>query len=121
MPVIEVTLSIKQDGVEVFGQPLRRRVELAEGTGAFAYTQASGSSYVAMPPSQLAELDFLVIRPNQVSSVRLNNQSDAGITLNAQGLLLLIDCVLNSGTATNAKVQTNSGSTTTIRGILGGP
>ena len=120
MPTLELTVLLKLDGVEVSGFPLVHR-EAVDSVQPFEYQKATGGGYVALPTNQLATLHALVVRSlDQPVTVRLNGQSDAGVSLAAGGLLLVFDGTLNAGVATNATVQNASGSTTTVQGVGGG-
>ena len=62
-----------------------------------------------------------IITANQQLTFRLDGQSDAGIVLNAGGLIALFNVDIDAGAgSSNASVNNNSGSTATITGIAGG-
>ena len=119
MPVIEVVVSIMQDGVEIFGHPIQRRVAVDEATGTFTTTMAASASYVALPPSVMAEVDMLVIQADKQVTVRLDAQTDKGIILQPEGLLLILDGYIVAGAGTNIKLFNNSVETN-VRGVVGG-
>lgn len=120
MPVIEVIVSIKQDGVEIFSTPLHRRVTVAEASGPFISTMLASASYVALPPSVLGEVDMLLIQPIETqTTVRLDAQTDKGIIIQPGGILLLLDGYIVAGTSTNVKLFNNNVDVN-IRGIVGG-
>src|ERR1043166_424563 len=122
MPVFEITLSIKRDNVEVFGAPLRRRLEVDEAIGPMEYEQAPGGGYVVVPgPSALDEINGLIMRAvDYALTVRLDAQSDAGIVLNAGGVLVIFDADIDAGASLNVKVDNSSGSTASAKVLAGG-
>jgi hypothetical protein len=122
MPVFEITLSIKRDNVEVFGAPLRRRLEVDEAIGPMEYEQATGGGYVVVPgTSALDEINVLILRAvDYALTVRLDAQSDAGIVLNAGGVLVIFDADIDAGASLNVKVDNSSGSTASAKVLAGG-
>ncbi len=119
MPVYEVTVQIKKDGEPVSGFPVTRRLETAEGQS-FDHEKVSGGGYVALPTGEMDELNLFLVRADQQVTIRLDGQTDAGIVLNAGGLLLIVDADIDAGDSTNATVDNSSGSTANIKGLAGG-
>lgn len=119
MPNIKITIDCEIDGRRVPGYPLSRRVETDE-TQQFDVTRATGGGYVATPTSDLASLKALILRSDVAVTLRLDGQSDAGIELNAGGIIAIIDCTINAGASTNATVSNASGGDAQIEGIAAG-
>lgn len=120
MPVFELTLSLKQNGVEVFGTPIRRRLEVDESTGVVEYEKATGGGYAALPTSIMDELNLLVVRTDKAVTLRLDGQSDAGLALQAGGLVIIVDADIDAGATTNVTVDNSSGDTALIKVLAGG-
>lgn len=120
VPIYEITVSVKQNGVEVFGAPVRRRLEVDEGLGPIRYERATGGGYVSLPITVLDEVQFLLVRTDQQVTLRLDAQSDAGLVLNAGALLLILDADMDAGASTNATLDNSSGNTANIDVIAGG-
>lgn len=116
---LEINITIKRDGKLLAGYPLYRRVQVDE-IQAFSTEQVSGGGYIALPTSLLDTLQALVLSPSRQVSVRFNNQSDAGVLVNAGGLLILLDATVASGAATNATISNASGATALLEGFAGG-
>jgi len=120
---LKIVLSVEKDGVPVAGFPFVRRLVVDE-LQEFAYEQANHGDAVtfsAVPADQLGEIQVLVLRSDKLVTLRLDGQSDAGIVVNAGGLVLLVDADVDAGAgASNAKLNNNSGATATIRGLAGG-
>lgn len=120
MPTLEATLLLKQDGVDVPGFPVTRRL--------FVVTTESDNDGTLPPDAAFHPFGGLAPTQNvsfiqtldQAVTVRLNGQSDAGIVLNAGGLLLVFGGTLNFGTAGNLTVKNASGITTAIQVLVGG-
>lgn len=118
MPTLEVTLTVKIDGEDAPETPITFR-KAVDGTETFDLSQASTGTYVAR--GGIADLSMLLLRTlDQTVTVRLDNQSDAGIILNAGGFVLVVNGDIDAGVATNLKINNNSGSATQLQGILGG-
>jgi hypothetical protein len=116
---IKVTVLIERDGALLPGFPLVRRLTVDEAQSADT-EQASSASYVAFPSNQLDTIQLLLIRADQATSIRFNNQSDAGLPLNANGFVIVVDSNIASGIATNCTIQNNSGSTANLKGVACG-
>ena len=120
MPTVEVEVSIRVSGRPWEDLRTIRRVELDE-LQSFEYEKADGGGYVAVPTAQLAEIQALIVRAvDQQLTFRLDGQTDAGIVLNAGGLLVILDCDIDAGTTTNLTVDNSSGSVAIVKGLAGG-
>jgi hypothetical protein len=116
---IEATLILKHNGAYILGSPLKLRLTVDEAQE-FRHEEADGGGYVALPTSEMAEIQVLAVKPDQQVTIRLDGQSDKGIVLNAGGLLLIFDADIDAGASTNATVDNSSGSTVNLEGIAGG-
>ncbi len=119
---LKVTVSVELDGNPVAGFPVTRRIALAE-TYQFAYEHGDDgdtTTFTTIPDSKVAESQALVLTSDQAVNVRLDGQTDQGILLNANGLLLIIDADIDAGAGSNVKINNNSGSTANITGVGGG-
>lgn len=120
MPNVKIRIEVEVDGQALAGFPVTRRIEVDEAQ-AFDYEKASGAGYAALPADQLDTIQALILRSDQAITLRLNNQSDAGVLLNAGGLVIVLDATIAAGAgAMNAKLENTSGSTAGINGIAGG-
>lgn len=117
--VYDITLSIKADGHEVFGLPLKKRITVDESTGLQKYDHAGGGAYVALNTSVLDEIQLLFLKTSLAATVRLDGQTDAGIVLNAGGLILIVDADIDAGAATNATLSNGNVAATALT-VLGG-
>lgn len=116
VPNIKVTIDVELDGKRISGYPFSRRIEITEQQ-AFEYLEVTGGGYVSIPSSALATLSTLVLKTDKALTLRLQNQSDAGLVINAGGIIALVDVALTSGASTNATLSNASGSDATIEGI----
>jgi len=119
MPTLEISIAARLDGVLLAGFPKIRRLACDEAQ-TFEYERATGGGYIALPTGELAEVQALILSADQQVTLRLDAQSDAGIVINAGGLVLLFDVDIDSGVATNATVDNGSGSTAVIEGLACG-
>lgn len=118
MPTIEVTVIVKVDGVDAPNTPITSRLAVAGDQG-FDSSHASTGAYAQV--GSIADVGMVLLRTlDQVVTVRLDAQSDAGLVLNAGGFLLAFNCDIDAGATTNIKVNNNSGSATQLQGIIGG-
>lgn len=106
MESLEATITIRRNGVVI--QNIARRIEVDE-LQAFNYEKAADNDAVtfsALPADQIANIQFLLARTNKAITIRLDGQTDAGIVLNAGGLLLIVDATIDAGAgASNAKIN----------------
>lgn len=116
----DITLTIKKNGLALSDyNPLVRRITCDESQP-FSYEKAATGGFVALPASQLDIINLLLLLPDQQVTLRLDAQTDAGLVLNAGGLLLIVNGVLDAGASTNATVDNSSGATTTLKGLASG-
>ncbi len=119
MATVDVTVTLRVDGQTPPGFPLTRKITTTEAVS-FDYQKASGGGYATLPVSDIASLAALIVRSDQAVTLRLDAQSDAGIELNADGMLIILDAVINAGASTNATISNASGSTATVKGWAAG-
>lgn len=117
--ILDVTVIIKRNGRDVTGFPYQKRMVVDE-IQQFSYEKATSGGYETLPTTQIAAVQALVLTADQSISLRLDGQSDAGITLNAGGLLLVLDSNLDAGVSTNATLDNSSGSTAVVTGLGAG-
>lgn len=123
MPQLKITLTVEVDSQPVAGFPIVRRTQIAE-TQQFEIAKAADNDVTTFTALQmvLAEVNALLIRPDLPINLRFNNQTDAGIKVNAGGLLLLFDGKINSGATTNVKINNpDAALVATLRGLVAGP
>ena len=121
MPSIKFTIQAEIDGVPLNGFPLVRRVSVAE-LQTFEYEEANDgntTTFSDIPVGQLDSIQALLVRPDQQVNVRIDGQTDAGIIINAGGILLIIDGTNDAG-SNRARVNNNSGNTANLRGFGAG-
>jgi len=120
MTTFKVFLRIERDGIPF--RTFTKRLEVDE-TQSGTYEQdddADSGAFTALPSSQLFDIQLLMIQPNRQCTIRLDGQSDSGITLNGDGILLIVDAVIDSAPATNAVINNTSGAAALIDFIAGG-
>ena len=118
---LEVTISAKLDGVPVSGYPITRRATVDE-TQAFSYEEATDgdtTTFSDIPVGQLDSIQALLLRTDQQVNIRMDGATDAGILLNAGGILVIMDHTNDAG-SNRLRVNNNSGNTAVLKGIAGG-
>ncbi len=115
---VKVTINVEIDGQQVEGYPLIKRLTVDE-LQQFNYEKATGGGYVALPVDQLSNIQFLVLKPTEQITLRLDAQTDAGIVIAANGIVLLVGVTIDDGT-TRATIDNSSGAIAVIKGIGGG-
>jgi hypothetical protein len=122
MPAIKVTVLIEKDGQPLQGYPYVRKVNTDELQVFDPYLKAidpNNTTFTTLP--LLAPVvSALLVRADQVVTLRLNGQASAGVVLNPGGLLLILDGVLNAGAATNATINNFSPAIANVRGFGAG-
>ena len=120
MATLKATLTLELNGVVLPNFPKVKRLTVAENQS-FSHEEATGGGYVALPASELDEIQAMFLETDQQVTIRLDGQTDAGIVLNAGGMLLLFDVDIDAGAgASNASVDNASGSTVNLKGTIGG-
>lgn len=108
MPSIKLTVDLEIDGVKVQGFPLTRRLTVDE-VQHFDYEEAADNdttTFSALPTAQIASIQALILRPlEQPITLRLDGASDAGIVINAGGMVIIMDATIDAGASTNATVN----------------
>jgi len=117
--ILDVVVSIKRNGRDVTGFPFQWR-KVVDELQQFSYEKATGGGYETLPTTQIAAVQALVLTADQSITLRLDGQSDAGIPLNAGGLLLVLDSNLDASTSTNATLDNSSGATAVVAGLGAG-
>ena len=118
---LEITVSVKRDGVDVPGWPVTRRVTSDE-IQSFEYEEANDgdtTTFSDIPVGQLDSIQTLLLRTDQQVNIRTDGQTDAGILLNAGGILVIMDHTNDSG-SNRLRVNNNSGNTAVLKGLAGG-
>ena len=85
--------------------PPYAELEKADDDGTFSAFSAN---------QDLDELQVVLIAPDRQITARLDAQSDAGIVINANGFVLLVDVDIDAGAATNLNVSNDSGATAKV-------
>ena len=117
MPALEVTINATLDGRVLDGFPIVKRLSTVT-LETRVFTKASGAGYVALT-DDVASIAAAIMQTDQPISVKLNG-SATSFTLNAGGLMVLLDVLLDAGAATNVTLENTSGATATVRGgVLG--
>ena len=118
---IKVTVLIEKDGVPIEGFPIFYRGSFDETQRFDGMERTTSASYVALPTGELDNIQLLCMRADKAYSLRLNEQTDGGVDMQANGIVLLCGATLDSAAATNATFQNNSGSTAVVTpGIAAG-
>ena len=104
------------------GFPYVRRITADEFQTFDPYEKANDgntTTFTTLPVSAVASiLQALILKADAQVTLRFNGQTDKGITLNAGGLLLLLDTAINS--AVFASINNNSGGIANVRGLGAG-
>jgi hypothetical protein len=80
----------------------------------------NNTTFTTLPIGELDEVQFLYLTPSAQMTLRLDGQSDAGITINSGGLIVLFDVDIDAGSSTNATINNNSGAEADVKGFVAG-
>lgn len=122
MPTLKATINLELNGVSVAGFPVVKRLELDESQE-FRYEKVddtNGTTFIAVPTAQIASIQALIVQADQQLTFRFDGQTDAGILLNAGGLILVMDATIDASAATNLTVNNNVQPTANITGLAAG-
>lgn len=120
MPSVKVTVNIERDGVAIAGYPVVKRIETDEYALLSTDKTDDGDGTTFTQLSSLGSVQFAAVASDQQVTVRFDGQTDAGILLNAGGLILIMDAVIDAGAATNITVNNNLQPTANIETINAG-
>lgn len=124
MSSLELTVTLRRDGYPVTGFPVTRRIEVDE-IQSFKYEKAAdndSTTFAAVPADQIATIQALLLRTSKAVTLRLDGQTDAGIALNAGGMIVILDCTIDAGAgASNCKINNpDDADTALIEGLAAG-
>lgn len=94
--ILELTLSLKVDGISQPNFPLIRRLQVSQ-MNTIGQVQGDGVGYTSLA-SALTALQVAVITSDQPISIRANNQTDKSLPLNAGGLICFFDVNIDTST-----------------------
>ena len=126
MASLRVSLQVDLDGVPATwlapNGRIVRRYEVDESI-AFNYTKAddgNATTFTTVPDgTQLDTVQVLLLVPEGEMTFRLDGQTDAGITIGANGVLLALGATIDASAATNCKVNLDD-TAANLKGILAG-
>lgn len=122
MSTLTATITLTRDGLPIAGFPLTRRLS-ADELQTFAYDEANDgdtTTFSALPTGELGTIQALCVTANKAVTIRLDGQSDAGVTLAANGVLLILNATIDASASTNATINNNSGATALVTGVAAG-
>lgn len=120
--VYDFILTVRKNGQAVPEfNPLIRRVSCDESQP-FTYEAASTmvETFVTLPATQLDTIQVLLVTADKAVTLRLDGQTDAGIPLNAGGVVLILNTGIDAGASTNATLDNQSGDTALVKGLAAG-
>lgn len=120
MPQLQITLTIKEDGQTLNGFPLVKTITVTESKGRQFIERADGGGFVELPLTDLNGLEFFFVQADQAYTMRFNDQSDAGIPMAINSLMLIMGGAIPSGATNKAALDNSSGSTANVTVIAGG-
>jgi len=122
MPTLKATVNLELDGVAIAGFPVVKRLEMDESQQ-FRYEKVDdtdGTTFIAVPTGEIASIQALIVQTDQQLTFRFDGQTDAGILLNAGGLILVMDATIDASATTNITVNNNVQPTANITGLAAG-
>jgi hypothetical protein len=113
--ILELSLMLKVDGVAYPNFPVIRRLQVDQ-LQPLGQTQTGGSGYTSLA-GLLTVLQAGVLFTDQSLSLRLNNQSNGSLPVNAGGLVAFFDVAIDTSTLLSALIGATDAN---INGLLGG-
>lgn len=121
MPTITLQISLREDGQELPGFPLNQTLSPTEFKGKMTITRPdAAATFTELPLQDIDTLRLLYVRADQDTTLRFNDQSDAGIPMTANSVLLLFDCNIPNTATSKAAMENASGSNTEAVIVAGG-
>lgn len=115
---LRTTIIVEKDGILLEGFPIILRQTVDE-IQSFGPIERTGAGFSALPTGELGNIQYLLVRGTLATTLRLDNQTDAGIELAAGGLLLVANATIDAGATLNASASIPAG-TSVLIGISGG-
>lgn len=117
----QVTIDIKQDGSRMPGFPLTKTMSVTESKGKAVIQRADADdTFTELPLQELTSIEVLYVTANEAFNLRINDQSDSHIPMDADGVLLLIGANIPSGASNKVALENESGSTAEVTIVAGG-
>jgi hypothetical protein len=113
MPTFRVTVLIDVDDVPITDFPVVRRIATTNES-ADTYTQVTGGGSVAMPHGVLVTGQMVAVSTTQPVTLGIGG---GALSLNSNAFVLIMDAGIPTAGLT---ITNSSGSTTTIKTMLGG-
>lgn len=113
MAELKILVLVEQDGVVLPGFPLVQRVVTEQVMPWTPVTLAAGG-FTSLPLGSIASLKTLIVRPDRLVTLRYDGQTDAGIEIEPNGLLLVL------GGRADAGITASAVDPTTIHGLAAG-
>lgn len=120
MATYTITLTIQEDGVTMTGFPIVKTLTTTESAGRQVFSRADGGGYVELAVAEIGDVNLLMVDTTQDVTLRFNDQSDGGLPLNANGLLLGVNIAIPTAATSKASADNSSGSAATITQVAGG-
>lgn len=121
MAIFQLTINLTEDGRQLTGFPIVKSKTVNESKGRQSIKRPdAAATFTELPLTDLNAVNVLVLQSDQDTTVRFNDQSDAGIPLNANAVLVLFDSEIPSGATLKAALENASGSEATVVMIAGG-
>lgn len=114
MAVLKVQVLVDVDDVPITSFVLTRRVTYTN-VESISSTRATGAGFTTLPTGEITQVQALIITADQTIAVGPNNQSAQTVTVNPNGILVLLDGIWGI-----PLVQNNSGNPAQIRAIVAG-
>lgn len=115
MPTLRVTVIAELDDQPIFGSPIVKTIQT--DVAQWLDFSQDPSSTVTLNDTQIATIAALILRSDQPVTLNLNGVTTA-VKLNANGMLILLDCdILGDKTAANNQVVNNGGDAAEVKGV----
>ena len=113
--ILELTVSVKVDGISYPNFPLIRRLQVDQ-LQPLGQIQTANSGYTSLA-GLLTILQAGILTTDQSLSFRMNNQSTGSLPVNAGGLICFFDVAIDTATLLSALIGASDAA---INGVLGG-
>ena len=120
MATYTVTLNIQTDGVTLTGFPIIKTLTTPEDGGRQVFNRASMAGFVDLPLAELGDVNLLLVDTDQDITLRLNDQSDAGIPIKGNGLFLIVNSNIPGSATSKGSAENQSGNSAQLTQVAGG-
>lgn len=121
MPVYNLTVNFTEDGQPLPGFPIVQSQLVPEAGGKQTFSRPDDPGvFTDLPLGELGDINVLYVTADQPVTLRFNDQTDQGLPMNANGIMIMFTGNIPDAAVSKASLDNSSGSAATVTVISGG-